>query len=225
MRKFLVISLALLLVFSMSAIAFAEDDTASSVTTDTVTEESTDEAAVTDEAAATSDEATTAEAPFEIPAPGKVVVSSQALNLDGKLVDVQPYNIDGYNYFKLRDLAALMTGTGSQFDVTYEAPNMIVTTDKEYTPIDGDLVKGEDNSSTCVPSKQVLLVDDEKVDVLVYNIGGNNYFQLAGLGELVGFSVDYDAATRTIMVETASEEPTDGDAAADDKAADDKTNK
>lgn len=35
------------------------------------------------------------------------VVSSQKLNLDGRAIDIESYNINGNNYFKLRDLAAL----------------------------------------------------------------------------------------------------------------------
>ncbi|NLG26251.1 MAG: hypothetical protein GX558_12905 [Clostridiales bacterium] len=144
---------------------------------------------------------------FVIPVPAKVVVSNQALTVDGQAVDVQAYNIDGANYFKLRDLAALLTGSGSQFNVGYEAPNVIVTTGEAYEAIEGDLVKGEDKSASTVPSAQVLKVNGEQVDVLVYNIGGNNYFQLRNLGELLGFAVDYDEATRTISVESAGYVP------------------
>ena len=213
MKRFLLIMLALLLAFSMSAIVFADE------------EEPVDENVVTavededEDEDATEEEDVVLGGAFEIPVPESVVVSTQRLTIDGELVDVQPYNIDGANYFKLRDLAALLTGTGSQFNVDYAAPNMIVTTGEAYTPIDGDLVKGEDLSATCVPSSQVLLVDGEQVDVLVYNIGGNNYFQLAGLGDLVGFEVSYDSATRTMIVETADYDPDAADE--DDDEADD----
>jgi len=152
-----------------------------------------------------------------IPVPEKVVVSNQPLKVDGELVEAAAYNIDGNNYFKLRDLAALLTATGSKFNVTYEEPNMIVTTGEGYTPIDGDLVKGDDKSDTCVPSRQVLVVDGEQASILVYNIGGNNFFQLRGLGALVGFDVDYDDETRTMLVQTATVDG-DTDADADDDA-------
>ena len=195
MRKLLAILLALMMVFSMSFAAFAED-------------------------AASDEDAATAEDAFVIPVPDKVVVSTQKLMVDGKIVDVQPYNIDGANYFKLRDMAALLNGTGSQFNVAYEAPNMIVTLGEGYEKIDGDLVKGDDKSGTCVPSKQVLMIDGEKVDILVYNIGNSNYFQLRGLGELVGFAVDYDGETKTMIVESEGYEPADDEEEADEEEAD-----
>ncbi|MCL2496571.1 MAG: hypothetical protein FWF04_04060 [Clostridiales bacterium] len=215
----LVMVLVLTLVFCCGAIALAilpvtgddDDPPTGDITAVTDDDEGTDEDVADDDTAVTEPVQG-----FVIPVPEKVVVSNQALAIDGTLVEAAAYNIDGSNYFKLRDLAALLTGSGSQFNVTYEEPNMIVTTGEGYTQIDGDLVKGEDKSDTCVPSRQTLLVNGAQESILVYNIGGNNYFQLRGLGELVGFAVDYDDETRTMLVQTAT---VDGDT--DDDADDD----
>ena len=202
MRKFLVILLALSLVFSMSAIAFAEEAEDEGAEVEAISEELDEDAA---EEEATEEEE---EAGFVIPVPDRVVVSNQPLKIDGEIVEVQPYNIDGSNYFKLRDLAALLTGTGSQFNVGFEDGNIVVTTGEEYEPLDTDLVIGEDMSASARPSPQTLVVDGEVVsDVHVYNIGGSNYFQLRELGALVGFAVDYDAETRTMIIETEGYEP------------------
>ena len=224
MKKLLVILLALALAFSMSAVAFA-DENGYDYEYD-YDYEATDAEAV--DAEATAEEGyTTAETipAFVIPEPGHVQLSVQNLMIDGEAVDVQAYNIDGYNYFRLRDIAALLNGTGSQFNVGFVAPNMIVTTGEAYEQIDGDLVAGEDLSATTVPSPQVLYVDGERVDILVYNIGGNNFFQLRGLGALVGFEVDFDAETNTILVTTAEVEEADeedeDDAEEDDEDEDD----
>ncbi|MCL2436844.1 MAG: hypothetical protein FWD00_02275 [Clostridiales bacterium] len=199
MRKLLAILLTLSLVFSMTAVVFADDDAAETANgTYEVAEGTADEEAIAEEEEG--DEAPV----FEIPVPERVVVSTQALMIDGELVETtQPYNIDGSNYFRLRDLAALMNGTGSQFNVTFEAPYIVVTTGEAYEALGTELVIGDDLSATTVPSTQVLMVDGETVEILVYNIGGYNYFQLRGLGELIGFTVDFDEATRTIIVETA----------------------
>ena len=34
----------------------------------------------------------------------------------------------------------------------------------------------------------------------IYDIDGSTYFQLAELGNVLGFNVGYDAATRTVMI-------------------------
>ena len=47
--------------------------------------------------------------------------------MNGNTVACEKYNIDGRNYFKLRDLAYLLNGTGSQFDVGWDPEKQLVT--------------------------------------------------------------------------------------------------
>ncbi len=150
------------------------------------------------------------------------VLSTQALKVNDKDIDCEKYNIDGSNYFKLRDLAELLNGTNSQFDVDYDAATktMVVTTGAPYTHKNGtELKTGEDNSASAVVSPQTLKIDGEVVsDLAVYNIGGNNYFKLRDLGKAVHFYVHYDEATRTMLVDEQDEDEAwdTGDASKDD---------
>lgn len=131
------------------------------------------------------------------------VLSPQKLTVDGVGVDCEKYNIDGSNYFKLRDLAYVLNGTSSQFGVGYdEATSTVsITTGADYTPVGTELVTGVDNSSTAQSSGQAILIDGVRHgDLTVYNIGGNNFFQLRELGDALGFDVDYDTATNTAIV-------------------------
>lgn len=121
------------------------------------------------------------------------------------------YNIGGYNYFKLRDLAYLMNGTGSQFSVGYDTETQTVSikTGEAYMPIGGELVIGADKSSTSVKSSQTIMVNGKKNSTLsVYNIGGNNYFKLRDLGKAVGFNVDYDEVQQAMLVDSVGDIPT-----------------
>ena len=137
------------------------------------------------------------------------VLSTQKLTVDGKAVDCEKYNIDGANYFKLRDIAYLLSGTQAQFSVTWDAESRTVSirTNESYTPDGSELaLSGGDKSATAVLSRQTLKIDGETVTGLsVYNIGGNNYFKLRELGDALSFAVAYDAATRTAAV--SSEKP------------------
>ncbi len=138
------------------------------------------------------------------------MVSNQSLKVDGKDIVCEKYNVEGRNYFKLRDLAQLLNGTASQFDVSYDkATNTAtITTGHAYTTPDGtELVVGEDKSATAVRSPQTVVIDGEtRTDLTAYNIGGNNYFQLRELGKVLGFYVHYDEATRTALVDQADED-------------------
>ena len=132
-----------------------------------------------------------------------VVASPQNLSVDGVDADCDKYNIDGSNYFKLRDLAQLLSKTDSRFSVAFDAQSNAVTivSGKEYIPIGGELARGQDQSKTAVVSKQSVLIDGKAVDGLsIYNIGGNNYFKLRDLGDALGFTVDYDADSNTAIV-------------------------
>ena len=122
-----------------------------------------------------------------------VVASPQNLSVDGVDADCDKYNIDGSNYFKLRDLAQLLSKTDSRFSVAFDAQSNAVTivSGKEYIPVGGELARGQDQSKTAVVSKQSVLIDGKAVDGLsIYNIGGNNYFKLRDLGDALGFTVD-----------------------------------
>ena len=136
----------------------------------------------------------------------QVVLSPQKLTVDGKAINCEKYNIDGSNYFKLRDLAYVLNGTTSQFSVGWDAAAGVVSiqTGEAYTPNGSELVVGADKSSTAVPSSQTIKIDGVvRRNLSVYNIGGNNFFKLRDLGEALGFDVGYDAATNTAMAASA----------------------
>ena len=146
--------------------------------------------------------------------------SPQGLTVDGKTVACEKYNIDGRNYFMLRDLAALLNGTPSQFNVAYDAERnaVVVTKGEAYTPDGTELHAGVDNSASTVASPQTVYIDGEQAELTAYNIGGHNFFQLRELGKTLGFYVHYDAATNTASVDASDEDEAwdTGDASKDD---------
>ncbi len=138
----------------------------------------------------------------------QVVLSDQKLAVNGTLVNCEKYNIDGNNYFKLRDLAYCLNGTDSSFSVSYDSVKNCVAINSGafYLSNGAELSAGEDKSSTAIPSLQSILINGKKTaGISVYNIGGNNYFKLRDLGDALGFDVDYDDATRIMSV--TSREP------------------
>ena len=134
--------------------------------------------------------------------------SAQGLTVNGNTVACEKYNIDGSNYFKLRDLAYLLNGTGSQFDVGWNAKKGVVsiTTHSPYAAPDGhELELGADKSATAQISAQTIQIDGEtRRDLTVYNIGGSNFFKLRELGDALGFDVDYISATNTAAIRSRS---------------------
>ena len=133
----------------------------------------------------------------------KVTRTNQTLKVNGETETTEIYNIDDKNYFKLRDIAMLLNGTGSQFSVGYDpaSKTIAVTTGEAYVPVGGELeIPEEDKSGSCVVSSQSLTIDGEPVALTAYNLAGNNFFGLRELGEALGFDVTYDPAERAMLV-------------------------
>ncbi len=132
----------------------------------------------------------------------KVVVSPQSLTVNDAARSAEAYNIDGNNYFKLRDLAVLLSGTDSGFNVSFDSARntVVITTGAVYVVVGGELATGKDASASAMRSAQSVEIDGVKTDLTAYNIGGNNFFKLRDLGAVLGFDVGYDAASNTARV-------------------------
>ena len=141
---------------------------------------------------------------LETPDMPAVQISSQNVTVDDVAVAPQIYNVNGYNYFKLRDLAMLLKDSGVRFSVSYDESSRTIriVTGEAYIPVGGELVSGADLSNTCVKSSQSLIINGEPLSLEAFNIGGNNYFKLRDLGDALGFGVDYDEASRTAKIAT-----------------------
>ena len=131
-----------------------------------------------------------------------VQMTNQSLTVNGVSKVTEIYNINGANYFKLRDIATMLNGTGSQFAVGFDnaTSTVTITTGQAYTPVGSEMVVGTDKSTTCVIGSMPIYLNGSLVSPLVFNIGGNNFLQLRDLGSMIGFDVGYDEATRTMLV-------------------------
>ena len=134
------------------------------------------------------------------------VPSSSQVLVDGKSQNFLAYYINGYNYFKLRDIAAVLNGSEKQFEVGWdpETDSISLTTGKPYVLQDGDLEtdsSGENQTGMATQSR--IFVDGNEVAFVAYNIGGNNYFKLRDLGAALDFGVDWDPATENILIDSS----------------------
>ncbi len=140
------------------------------------------------------------------PASATAVPSPQRVTVDGSAVSFDAYNIDGSNYFKLRDLAKVLDGTGRQFEISYndERKAIDITTGKSYTAAGGEMTPGDGAAKTAVKSTATVYINGRQETLLAYNIGGNNYFKLRSLAKVLDFGVTYDKATNTVGIVTTT---------------------
>lgn len=133
--------------------------------------------------------------------------SFQPFELDGKEVKIGGYLINSNNYYKLRDLAALLNGTDKQFNVIFdnEKKQIALELGKPYEKLDTDLQEMKHDKATAKMVTNTILVDGKEVDLKAAFIDKNNYVKLRDLGTVVGFLVGYNKETKTIVVDTKSE--------------------
>lgn len=140
----------------------------------------------------------------------KVAVSGHTFKVNGKTVAPQAYNIDGYNYFKLRDVAYLLADTTAPFNVTWSASQSTVVNivpGQKYQKVGGELSASTLTSLKVSASTFKVLMEGKTLPLRGYLINGNNYYSIADIAESVGFEAGWDNATRTVSITTPDPDP------------------
>lgn len=132
-----------------------------------------------------------------IPANSKVCVNGIEYLFDA-------YNINGYNYFKLRDLAYVLNGSNKSFAVSWDSTLKCIslTENSEYVAIGGEMQAKNGNVNNASCSKVKININGVEKILVAYNIGGNNYFKLRDIGQLLDFSINWDNVSKNIQIDT-----------------------
>jgi len=128
------------------------------------------------------------------------------ISVDGVNRRIDAYAIDNYNYFKLRDIAYVLSGTSKQFDVTWDGSKNAINLvkGKAYTVVGNELAMLPywEETKTAVPNTSSILLDGKEERLTAYTIDGYNYFKLRDIASTFDFFVDWDNIRRTVIVET-----------------------
>ncbi|MCL1905883.1 MAG: stalk domain-containing protein, partial [Clostridiales bacterium] len=133
--------------------------------------------------------------------------TSSTVLVNGENIAFDAYNINGNNYFKLRDLAYILSGTGKQFEVSWDGVNnaIVLTSGKPYTTVGGEMTGKGAGDKTPTPTNSKIIMDGKEIQFTAYNIEGNNYFKLRDIGAAFDFGVDWDVANNTIVIDTSKD--------------------
>lgn len=138
--------------------------------------------------------------------PGEIyaIPTASAVLVDSVSVAFDAYNINGNNYFKLRDLAFILSGSQVQFEVSWDASaNAIrMTSGASYTPVGGEMSSRGKINQVASPTASAVLLDGSSITLTAYNIGGNNYFKLRDIGSAFNFGVEWDGVQNMILIDT-----------------------
>lgn len=118
---------------------------------------------------------------------------------------IAAYNIDGYNYFRLRDIAKKLN-----YYVSAEGNNITITSSEAY---EGGAEASPSTSAkaavTLVSSHTIRYDDGNAIGAESFNLGGYNYFKLADIQAASAqtaapLTLGYDGETNTIHITAAT---------------------
>jgi hypothetical protein len=130
------------------------------------------------------------------------VVTKQSLTINGDPVSVvAAYNIKGNNYFKLRDVAVLITTFNAAYNDTLKAIEL--TSKTAYVPDGSESKAAPTADAKATISNNAVYLDGADISdkLTVYKIDGSNYFKLRDFEDVLSlFDVEYDDATKTMQI-------------------------
>jgi len=132
----------------------------------------------------------------------KATYSNSPVYVNNKKVSFKAYTINGNNYFMLRDLAYVFSGTEKQFDVTWNGKINLVS-GKAYTVAGGELSSGDGTAKPYTKNQSGILVDGKPVEFEAYTIDGNNYFKLRDVCKYFDIGVIWDNSLKTIKLDSS----------------------
>ncbi|HHX60048.1 MAG TPA: hypothetical protein GX707_04825 [Epulopiscium sp.] len=131
------------------------------------------------------------------------IANQQLMHYDGKLIFSRGFNVANNNYFSLRDFAKSLSGTPSQFDVTWNNKKGLIEIiiGKPYAGSeDGSVGYIKDKRYFGVMKNTTILLDGKECKLGIFNIDGENYFKLRDLEELAGFELMWNTDTQQILL-------------------------
>lgn len=138
-----------------------------------------------------------------------VYSGSQNILINEALQAVETYNINDSNYVKLRDIAYILNGTENNFNITWDDNNNILWIDTKtpYIAVGGELETGAGEKGVLNPTSAASFrVDGIEYAPDSYNIRNNNYYKLRDIGNFIGFGVDWDESSQTVIITSAPTE-------------------
>lgn len=138
-----------------------------------------------------------------------VINTTPNVYVDGIQKQVYAYNINNNNYFKLRDIAYILDGTGKQFNIVWDAQKNsthLIKNQPYMSKGNEGKIQLEGNPQVALPIRSLVLVDGKEIYHEAYNINNNYYYKLRDIGESLNLNIEWDEQSNAIYIMTKSEE-------------------
>lgn len=140
--------------------------------------------------------------PSNTPSYKTATPSTAKVEVNGQLIPFTAYTIDGFNYFKLTDLAYALDDSQYQFQVGWDQDKGVINLlSQQGHVLQGTELAGHPSQAERAEEfSSPVYLDGKEMNVVAYVIDGSSYFQLDTLKEALGFSVTWNGVTSTISI-------------------------
>ncbi len=127
--------------------------------------------------------------------------------IDGKTEKLAGYNVEGQNYFSLRDFAYLLNGSSKQFNITYDAKEKAIHLwkGKAYSVNGTELKAGNSVEKEATSLASTLFLDNSRIKFTAYSVEGINYFRFSDIMQIFNVYASYDYSKSAIVLDPLKE--------------------
>ena len=128
--------------------------------------------------------------------------SDAILLINGREYELAGYNVNNSNYYKIRDIAMLMSTTSARFNVEWDPSlnGISILTGERYEIIGGELENSPQSSLEISETSSPIYIDGVLSEVEAYTINGSTYFKIRDIADAAGFEVEWNNETQTIII-------------------------
>lgn len=128
--------------------------------------------------------------------------SDAILSINGREYELAGYNVNNSNYYKIRDIAMLMSTTSARFNVEWDPTlnGISILTGERYEIIGGELENSPQSSLEISETSSPIYIDGVLSEVEAYTINGSTYFKIRDIADAAGFEVEWNNETQTIII-------------------------
>ncbi|MCQ2559206.1 MAG: hypothetical protein MJ157_00595 [Clostridia bacterium] len=118
------------------------------------------------------------------------VPSQMQIFIDGQEQSYITYEINGYTYFRLRDLAQALSSSAKPFDVGWEQQVIKIIPNQSYSGQTAPENISLDITTGYVKATKILFDQEEKY-LTTYNINNYTYFKLRNIAKMLDIGIDW----------------------------------
>ena len=128
------------------------------------------------------------------------------ISLDGRSMQLAGFNINDNNYYKLRDIAYLLTETDKRFDIVYDTEKaaIVIQLGRSYLG-EKSSYNINDIKDITIEEKQVsLYLEDKEHQLLGYRINGSTYVKIRDIVAFLEMEIGWSNETKEITLVASS---------------------